>query len=484
MRVFQPTWVLAAGGAAAGLLAATQPVALLLSIIAAAILAAAALFTPLAAAGIMLVLAPLRTLVITEAVYNLPLDPGQLLFIVTLALWAFYRIRHRQPLFAALPSPVYLPVLGFATLTALTLFNTVSPAAWLTEWLKWLVILLLIVFVLDQGRHERWQWLLLALVAAAAANAVVGLYIFFGGSGADHLLINNRFFRAFGTFGQPNPFGGFMGLTLPLALMAAYGYSLRLFRNWRNRPLKPQAFIPPVFYLMMALLLASGVLISWSRGAWLAMAVAVAVMAFALPYRLRYSLLLLALAGSLAAAAWFGGLLPASIIERVTGSAEELLAFEDVRGVEITPANYAVIERLAHWQAALNMARHHPWLGVGLGAYGAAYDQYRLLNWHEPLGHAHNYYLNILAEAGIIGLIGYSLLWAMVFLFTWRLRRHPDPLARALGIGLLGAWVYLAVHSLLDNLYVNNLFLHLGVMFGILAVLYNQVSRKVQLRWQ
>jgi len=150
--------------------------------------------------------------------------------------------------------------------------------------------------------------------------------------------------------------------------------------------------------------------------------------------------------------------------------------------LELVVENYAVVERLAHWQAALNMARANPWLGVGLGNYEAAYPQYRLINWGFPLGHAHNYYLNILAEAGIIGLVGYAALWIGVFWLTWRTRQHPDPFSRLIAIGLLGSWTYLSVHSLTDNLYVNNLFLHLGVMFGLLAVLYRQVSAKVTLR--
>jgi fatty acid desaturase len=37
-------------------------------------------------------------------------------------------------------------------------------------------------------------------------------------------------------------------------------------------------------------------------------------------------------------------------------------------------------------------------------------------------------------------------------------------------LGLLGVWTHLAVHSFFDKLYVNNLFLHLGVMLGLLAV--------------
>jgi O-antigen ligase len=161
-------------------------------------------------------------------------------------------------------------------------------------------------------------------------------------------------------------------------------------------------------------------------------------------------------------------------MQRVTSSATELIAVRDVRGVDITSANYAVIERLAHWQAAQNMARAYPWFGVGLGNYEVAYNDFRLINWDEPLGHAHNYYLNILAEAGMIGILAYLGLWMSLMWFTWQARSHPDTVARSIIVGLFGSWTYLAVHSLLDNLYVNNLFLHLGVMLGLLAILYHQ----------
>jgi O-antigen ligase len=153
-----------------------------------------------------------------------------------------------------------------------------------------------------------------------------------------------------------------------------------------------------------------------------------------------------------------------------------------MRGIDITPENYAVAERLAHWQAALNMARSHPWLGVGLGNYELVYPSYSLINWHEALGHAHNYYLNIFAEGGLVGLLGYGKAWLLIIGATWWLRRHPNTLSRLVGIGLLGSWTYLVVHSLFDNLYVNNLFIHLGLILGILAVLYNQLNQSTRLR--
>jgi len=147
------------------------------------------------------------------------------------------------------------------------------------------------------------------------------------------------------------------------------------------------------------------------------------------------------------------------------------LQFGDVRGVDINDANYAVLERLAHWQAALGMARDQLWWGVGFGNYEPTYAAYALINWPDPLGHAHNYYLNLLAEVGVIGLLAYLLLWGVIVWQTWRLLARLDGAERGIVLGLLACWAALTVHHLVDKLYVNNIYIHLGVMLGLLALL-------------
>jgi O-antigen ligase len=164
------------------------------------------------------------------------------------------------------------------------------------------------------------------------------------------------------------------------------------------------------------------------------------------------------------------GLVPASVADRITGFSDDL-RFGDVRGEDITDENYAVLERLAHWQAALAMAEDQPWLGVGFGNYEPAYADYALINWPYPLGHAHNYYLNLLAETGIVGLLAYLLLWTAVFWQTIRVIRQCEGWQRGVALGLLGVWTALTVHHLVDKLYVNNIYIQLGALFGLLQLL-------------
>lgn len=474
---YQMLWLVLA--LLAGLAAAFSPFPLMIALVIFALLIAS-LISPLAPLALMLILAPLRTLIATESTVQLPLDIGQIAFIGFLLLWLFHRVLQRQSRLKMPNSAVFLSVLAFTTIAGFTAFSAISMTAWLTEWLKWITIVLLIIVTLDLAQSRSWEWIILILTASGIANALVGLFIFFGGSGAEHLLIEGRFFRAFGTFGQPNPFGGFMGLLLPLSIMATYAYGLRLFQTWlRERKLHGTILLLFAYYGIASSIMLAGLVASWSRGAWLGFVLSVAVMAFALPRKFWQSFALAFGTIGLVGILWFAGLVPASIQQRVLSSTQELFSFSDVRGVDINSENYAIVERLAHWQAAMNMAQAHPWLGVGMGNYEIAYNQYRLTNWKFPLGHAHNYYLNILAEAGMIGLLFYGIMWLTIIWNTWKARSHPDLLARSLAVGLMGTWAYLSFHSLLDNLYVNNLFLHLGIMLGLLISFVHHINHSL-----
>jgi O-antigen ligase len=335
-------------------------------------------------------------------------------------------------------------------------------------------MLILIMVVLDLG--PRWTWIAFGVVMAATLQAILGLYEFFGGSGAPHLWIANyRYFRAFGTFGQPNPFSAFMGLTLPLSFGLAWGHLLKSFHAWRttrSQWLRPG--IVGLFYAGCGVLLLGGLVASWGRGAWMGFGAAAIVMVFFAPRRWWQGAVLLITGGVVVLLLWMLGYVPFSVQQRVNTTLTEFTGFGDMRAMPINNDNFAIVERLAHWQAATYMANAHPWIGVGLGNYEAVYPAYRIPSWPHPLGHAHNDYLNTLAETGIIGLTGYLLSWAAIVYWTWRALQQPDLILRGLALGLLGTWTHLAIHSLVDKLYVNNLFLHVGVLLGLLALAHSQ----------
>ena len=470
VRVF--AW--AAAAVLSGILAAFLPVLVTAGLLAGAALLVVILVEPVLALILMLSLAPLKTLIATEAPIALPLDVGQMG--LGLALFAWLATRQRgQPLpRTRLYLPLLIIMLGFVP----SLFVATSSGAWLSEFLKWVEMLLLVALVVAWG--SRWTWIAFGVVLAATLQALIGLYEFMGGSGAPHLWIAGyRFFRAFGTFGQPNPFSAFMGLVLPLALGLAWGHVQAAWNAWRERPRYVRAarvadWWMPVFWLAFyggsALLILAGLLASWGRGAWLGFGAAGVVMVFFAPRRRWQGAVLVAAGGVLVLMLWWAGLVPLSIQQRVDNALTEFTGFGDMRGVPISDENYAIVERLAHWQAAYNMANDHPFTGVGLGNYEVVYPAYGLPSWPLALGHAHNDYLNLLAETGMIGLAGYLFGWLVIGVWSLRALAVADPVLRGMVLGLLGTWTHLMVHSVVDKLYVNNLFLHIGVLLGLLAV--------------
>lgn len=124
--------------------------------------------------------------------------------------------------------------------------------------------------------------------------------------------------------------------------------------------------------------------------------------------------------------------------------------------------------RAHFWRGALQIIQDNPWLGTGLGSFGAAYTRYDTGNGTYRLEQAHNDYLQIFSDAGVVGgLLGLAF---VVLLFRMALRRlrSPDRFRRGVALGALAGCVGALVHSLFDFT------LHTtanGLMFLLLAVL-------------
>lgn len=304
------------------------------------------------------------------------------------------------------------------------------------------------------------RFVMLTMAAAGAVEAIIGLGQFVTGSGPENFAIG-PFMRAYGNFDQPNAFAGY------LATVLAVGAALTL-HPCRERPLVAVA----------SLIIAAGIAASLSRGAWLGVSLSLIAMALVWSPTTRRALALgvVGMSGLGVIAAL--GVIPEAVMERVAVPLEYLQPF-DVRTVETTPENLAVVERMAHWQAGWDMAVDHPITGVGPGNYDAAYTYYYLRDWRESLGHAHNYYLNTFAEQGIIGLAALA-----IFLFTIfarvvaAIRRTTfGSLARALAVGALGVAVTISVHNTFDNVLVHGIGVQLGLVLGLVESVAAQQGR-------
>ncbi|MFZ5918586.1 MAG: O-antigen ligase family protein [Chloroflexota bacterium] len=369
----------------------------------------------------------------------------------------------RRRLAPSLP-PLTLPLLLFLGAGLLSLPGALSLRYSLKEIVKWFEVLGLYVLaanVLDRRRARILIWLILSSGVAAALH---GWVQFFTRSGPEGFVLFGRFMRAYGAFQQPNPYAGYLGLIAPLALaLVLADRQVGRLERWASGA------------SLGVITLAMGM--SWSRGAWIGLAAAVATV-FAARSRRTAAILagLVAIGGLLILLGSFQRLPPA-LAQRLTDFLPYVRPF-DVRGVELTDANFAVVERMAHWQAGWQMWTEHPWRGVGIGNYEPVYPAYAIAPWDAPLGHAHNIYLNVAAEMGSIGLLAYLLLWGTAFWQTIRFVRHTDGWARGVGIGVLGVLAHLSVHNFFDNLFVHNIYAHLALLLALLPVLAQPVPQR------
>ncbi len=456
-------------------------------------LLALAILEPLVGLGLMLLLAPAEPLL--SAAGLLPFSIGQATFALFAGAWLLRGLARRELRWPALPITIPFALYLFTAALSLSVSHPASPKDGATELLKWIEMYLVAGMVAMSWRGKL-KWVIAAIFLAGVAQAGIGLWQFqFRGHGPEAFKILGDHYRAYGTFEQPNPFAGFMGIVWPLAASVSVYFLLSLIRPQPSRTsdrlsadkpprqntvelqivgrglirsINSTALIALVSTLITLASLAA-LFVSFSRGAWLGAAAAGVVMLVFWPRR-RWIGLALASGGLVAVFALYQfGLLPASISSRFADVGDFLQVY-DVRGVHVNDSNFAIVERLAHWQAAVNMANANPVFGVGFGNYEAAYDDYRLIKWQYALGHAHMIYLNVLAETGALGLAAYLILWGAIVLITIR-AIDLSGLNRALAIGLLGAWTHLATHQLLDNLYVGNIPLLIGALLGVMCIL-------------
>jgi O-antigen ligase len=391
--------------------------------------------------------------------------------------------------------PLLVPFVVFLGAAGLTWLNTLSIRASLIETVKWVEMFGLYLLIINLLPARRIKWVVLIILLTGMAQAGLGLYQFIFKVGPDgFLLFGGEFLRAYGTFAQPNPYAGYLGLILPLALSIAL-WSVESMPDIHTRRFvhhaSPRwntllrggylAARTALFSLPLALMLAA-LFASQSRGAWLGFAggalVTVLVrskklaMLFGVAVLLAGGLFVLGSLNITATRSDSGSNTLQTLVTQRFVDAAQIFEITDVAISPVTDATFATVERLAHWQAARDMWRDNPWLGVGFGNYAAIYPAYAVGRWLDPLGHAHNYLLNLGAETGLVGIISYLIFWIWVFGLSFLAVSNSNGFFKAAAAGGLGVFTHLQIHNMVDNLYVQGMYLHVAIIIGLVAVIY------------
>ena len=394
----------------------------------------------------------------------------ELLLLVAVCLWLMDGARRNH--LRTYSSAVFVPLFLYVAVMSISLLRAPSLGDGIAEVVKWAEFALALALLPVMVRPRHAVWMGAALVTAGVLQGVGGIYQFTFRIGPDWFVILDRFMRASGSFRQPNPYAGYLGVILPVAFSLAIWAWLDLVPKSTNR-VHPLAWA--LFFTGGFVVIAGGMLASWSRGGWFGAAAALFVV---IAVRSRKGLVLGAVAAMTGLVASLvgvinPGVLPSALGARFQGIGE-LLRVDAALSQPVTDDNFALLERLAHWAAGYRMWEHSPWLGIGAGNYASAYENFRLPLWEESLGHAHNLYLNTLAETGLIGLAAFALMWFSLAIWTWRHRsgdscRASAGWCAALAAGVLGSMTHIIVHSVVDVLFVQGIYLTLGLLFATLA---------------
>lgn len=211
------------------------------------------------------------------------------------------------------------------------------------------------------------------LIFSFAGIAIGGLCVVYQGLGGDA--------RAAGFFGNPMTFAGYLCIYLPLLFVLLFEKSVSVRGRW--------------FTGGLAILLSAALLFNATRGAWLAVVCTISLL---LLYYLtqRKKLAAVILCYLLAVGAGLTQYPP--VVQRAQSITDT--------------TNQSNHERLLIWHSAYEMFKDHPVTGVGLGQYKDNYQKkYISPEAKEPfLSHAHNNFMQMLAENGLIGFAGFMTL--------------------------------------------------------------------------
>ena len=249
--------------------------------------------------------------------------------------------------------------------------------------------------------------------------------------------------RALGPFGQPNRLGGYLIAALPLAITLSFVTQDRMLRG---------ILLGSVLALSLALVL------SFSRGAWIAFAIAAVALAAVLVRWPALSPRPVQLAVVLGALLIPALLLLPSVLSRIAPKPQA----EKAWNLPFDPEREgSAAMRGAVWQGALAAAESRPVLGWGVGAFREAFDRSKSATMKrlEAEGgrtsdQAHGYYLATLVERGVPGLAIFVLFAAAALAAGAAVIGSGAPAeARLLAAGLVASALALLAHAgLEDNL--------------------------------
>lgn len=333
------------------------------------------------------------------------LNVASLLSVLLIAAGAVYLASNRTRLSKL---PAVIPYALFIFVAFASILTSSAKLAGVADWLRvasTFVIFLVVIQVFNSRRSIKR--LVDAVLVSSIVPLAVGAYQLVNNAGSVAVTAGGEFERILGTFGHPNSFGFYLVLILAIAIPL-------FFEN-----------AEPTKKILVGLLIAACSImlgLTFARGAWIGLLVALLVMA-AMRYRKMFY--------------W----LPLILIAAIILFPQIANRFQDV--VQSGQAAGSLGWRLNFWdQGFIDLVKQRPLLGYGIGSFA-------LFTGHD----AHNDYLRLAVEVGIPGLLLYLGTLFVVGRTAWQgLKKLVEPFDIAIAVGFLAFLAAYLVMSVADNL--------------------------------
>ena len=363
--------------------------------------------------------------------------------------------------------PFWLPLLMYAGSLCLSMINTghrYSVAKGSLRAMAYMMLAIVVFHVVTDKRRLKWLFVM-AIVPASVAAGWTAIFL----ASRLHIWRWSRAYEGL-PFTSYAHYGAFVGVILLLLLA---------------RSLFDRGKYDRVIWTILLGYFAVAMCFSFSRGAWISLIAAAGFMILQKSAGSQHKKLLL-IGGSVALFMFLLLLPPVSgmLMSRIS---------------TITSFGYGANRvRLLRWATALAMFRRRPIIGCGYGSFARTFVNDPTLQGayvsQFAMG-AHNKYLQILAETGLVGFIAWMWIIISFFLYGFRLvsrcsteelnAQHPAsnlPLYRSLAIGIMAAELSLLVHFLVNSMIQADV---VGVPFwlliGLLPALGNLVEKERRL---
>jgi len=242
-----------------------------------------------------------------------------------------------------------------------------------------------------------------------------------------HPVTGRIFHKAWAFRLHPNSVATFLEGMIPLALAMAIGEK----RPWLQ-----------VFYSFCAATFASALLMTASRGAWLALALCGIIWLSTRFHRMGMVFAAVMLISVVAPGAY------------LVFNNDATLHSIPIVGTTLLPL-FARSDRLEVYRNSLYLIRDFPFTGIGLGdVFAMVYSRYALLIQVPFLSYSHNLFLEIWLNQGLLGILSFLSLIAAFYLFVRRVLSHLSRIeGKAPSAVFQGCWLGVTatlLHGLFD----------------------------------